>query len=107
MDNLNELNSRWTRFALASLIVGAVMISFSGVWVKVADVTPNVSAFYRVFFGGLILLLQPSLAFVWDVLFFQRPTTLINWLGVLVALTAIYLGMAGQSASDDRMDGAI
>jgi len=307
MDNLNNLNSQGTRFALLSLIVGAVMISFSGVWVKVAHVTPNVSAFYRVFFGGiillgaalyrqefkwlgtrqlilsllcgflfaldlwlyhycieyigpglgtilpnfqvfilagigilflrdplrlvfilslplafvglfmivginwdhldpsyrlgiyfglaaaviyaafililrklqaeqtgvsffyvlmmvsfstvfflaaemlynkssfkipdlqsffalaalgffsqsmgwilitnalpkirpalsgLILLLQPSLAFVWDVLFFQRPTTLVNWLGVLLALTAIYLGMTGQSAGDDGIDGA-
>jgi drug/metabolite transporter (DMT)-like permease len=45
-------------------------------------------------------LLQPALAFVWDVLFFQRPTTLINWLGVLIALVAIYMGMARQSAAD-------
>ena len=56
MANLNELNSRGTRLALLSLIMGAVMISFSGVWVKVAHVTPNVSAFYRVFFGAIILL---------------------------------------------------
>jgi drug/metabolite transporter (DMT)-like permease len=49
---------------------------------------------------------QPALAFVWDVLFFQRPTTLVNWLGVMVALAAIYLGMAGQSRSDDSSDGA-
>ncbi len=55
----------------------------------------------RVSLSGLILLLQPALAFVWDVSFFQRPTTLVNWLGVLVALAAIYLGMAGQSASED------
>jgi drug/metabolite transporter (DMT)-like permease len=41
---------------LASLVIGAVMISFSGVWVKVSHVTPTVSAFYRVFFGGIILL---------------------------------------------------
>jgi drug/metabolite transporter (DMT)-like permease len=51
----------------------------------------------------LILLLQPALAFVWDVLFFQRPTTLVNWLGVMLALAAIYLGMAGQSASDSKV----
>ncbi len=42
--------------ALPHLLVGAVMISFSGVWVKVSHVAPAVSAFYRVFFGGLILL---------------------------------------------------
>ena len=42
--------------AIFHLIAGAVMISFSGVWVKVADVAPTVSAFYRVLFGGLFLL---------------------------------------------------
>jgi len=30
-------------------------------------------------------------------LFFQRPTSPLNWLGVGVALAAIYLGMAGPS----------
>jgi len=43
-------------YALVSLIMGAVMISFSGVWVKISHVTPSASAFYRVFFGGIILL---------------------------------------------------
>ena len=43
-------------YAFLSLVIGAVMISFSGVWVKVSHVTPIASAFYRVFFGGIILL---------------------------------------------------
>ncbi|MGA8180713.1 MAG: DMT family transporter [Desulfobacterales bacterium] len=47
--------SKW-HHALVSLVIGAVMISFSGVWVKVSHVTPTASAFYRVFFGGIILL---------------------------------------------------
>ena len=41
---------------------------------------------------GLILLLQPSLSFVWDILFFSRPTGLIEILGALLAITAIYSG---------------
>lgn len=41
---------------------------------------------------GLLLLLQPILAFVWDLLFFKRPTTGLEILGAVVALTAIYLG---------------
>lgn len=41
---------------------------------------------------GLILLLQPTLAFVWDILFFARPTTALEVLGALLALLAIYLG---------------
>jgi drug/metabolite transporter (DMT)-like permease len=172
MHKIHASKSRVVHFGMLSLIAGAVMISLSGVWVKVAHVAPNVSAFYRVLFGGIVLLgaalyrrelkwlgarqlilcllcgfvfavdlwlyhysiqyigpglgtilpnfqvvflaafgilflrepLRPAyllslpLAFVWDVLFFQRPTSPVNWLGVGVALAAIYLGMAGRSA---------
>ncbi len=42
--------------------------------------------------AGLILLTQPALAFVWDVLFFARPTTTLQALGAAGALLAIYLG---------------
>jgi len=41
---------------------------------------------------GLVLLLQPLLAFVWDVLFFGRGLTILEVAGGLVTLTAIYLG---------------
>lgn len=44
------------RQAILALLSGAIMISFSAVWVKLAQVTPTASAFYRVFFGGLFLL---------------------------------------------------
>jgi drug/metabolite transporter (DMT)-like permease len=46
---------------------------------------------------GLILLLQPTLAFVWDVLFFKRPTTELEVVGAVIALTAIYLGTQRQN----------
>ncbi len=42
--------------------------------------------------AGLILLLQPTLAFVWDVVFFSRPSGLTDVAGALIAVTAIYLG---------------
>ena len=42
---------------------------------------------------------QPSLAFVWDVLLFQRPTSLMNWVGVSIVLFAIYLGSVKPSQS--------
>ena len=42
--------------------------------------------------AGLILLLQPTLAFIWDVLFFARPTGVVDALGAGLALTAIYIG---------------
>ena len=38
------------------LIAGAIMISFSAVFVELVSVSPATSAFYRVLFGGLILL---------------------------------------------------
>ena len=49
---------RRNRLQLLGLVAGAIMISFSGVWVKISHVTPTVSAFYRVFFGGIILLVM-------------------------------------------------
>lgn len=48
--------------------------------------------------AGLALLLQPTLSFVWDVLFFSRPMTGIELVGAGIALIAIYLGSA-RSAS--------
>jgi len=48
---------------------------------------------------GLILLLQPGLAFVWDVLFFARSTVTLEVLGVLIALFAIYIGTTSRFRS--------
>jgi len=42
--------------------------------------------------AGLALLLQPTLSFVWDVLFFARPMTAAELSGAAIALFAIYLG---------------
>ena len=39
------------------LYVGATLISFSPVWVKLAAVSPTTSGFYRVFIGGVVLAL--------------------------------------------------
>ena len=46
--------------------------------------------------AGLILLLQPTFAFVWDILFFSRASTWLEMLGALVALFAIYLGVSAK-----------
>ena len=42
--------------------------------------------------SGLIILIQPALSFAWDILFFSRPTTLLDIAGASLVLTAIYLG---------------
>jgi drug/metabolite transporter (DMT)-like permease len=80
---------------LQSLLALLALGLFSQVlgWILIANALPKL----RASLSGLILLLQPALAFVWDVLFFERPTTLVNWLGVAVALAAIYLGTAWKT----------
>lgn len=50
---------------------------------------------------GLILLLQPMLAFVWDVLFFRRSFGGVQLAGAALALAAIYLGSL-RSAEPER-----
>jgi drug/metabolite transporter (DMT)-like permease len=42
--------------------------------------------------AGIALLLQPTLSFVWDVVFFARPMTPMELAGAGIALSAIYLG---------------
>ncbi len=42
--------------------------------------------------AGLVMLLQPALSFIWDILLFKRPTGWLDYVGVLMILTAIYLG---------------
>lgn len=69
------------------LVSYAVVAQVVG-WLLIARGVPHVPA-SRV---GLILLLQPSLTFVWDVLFFHRPTDGLDVAGAVLALAAIYLG---------------
>jgi len=47
--------------------------------------------------AGIALLLQPTLSFVWDVLFFGRPMSVRELLGAGIALIAIYLGSRSRS----------
>jgi drug/metabolite transporter (DMT)-like permease len=47
--------------------------------------------------AGIALLLQPTLSFVWDVLFFDRPMTSVELLGAALTLGAIYMDARGSS----------
>ena len=62
-------------------------------WILISNALPRI----RASLAGLILLLQPSLAFIWDVVLFQRVTSTVNWIGVIIAITGIYLGMNKKS----------
>lgn len=70
------------------LLVGYGVTAQVVAWLLISHGLPHVEAGR----AGLVLLLQPSLAFVWDVLLFHRPTRASDVAGALLALGAIYLG---------------
>jgi drug/metabolite transporter (DMT)-like permease len=74
-------------------LLGLGLFSQTIGWVVIANAMPKI----RASFTGLILLLQPALAFIWDVLLFDRPTDILNWTGVIVTLAAIYMGLTGKA----------
>jgi len=69
-------------------LVGAGVICTTLGWSLISSALKYTSATL----ASLCLLLQPALAFSWDVLFFSRPTTGRDIAGVVLVLSAIYLG---------------
>lgn len=84
-----------TQSIVALLLLG--LLSQCIGWIFITNALPRI----RASFAGLILLLQPSLAFVWDVLFFQRTTSTLNWIGLVTVIAAIYLAMGSETASEN------
>jgi drug/metabolite transporter (DMT)-like permease len=41
---------------------------------------------------GLLLLLQPALSFVLDVILFARATSVLDWIGLALSLLGIFVG---------------
>ena len=56
-------------------------------WVLIARAMPQLPASLV----GLLLLLQPLLSFVLDVVLFQRPTSGLDWAGLAVSLLGIFV----------------
>jgi len=83
-------------FAIPDVRTGLALAAYGIVthvvaWVLISDGLPQIETSR----AGLILLLQPSLAFVWDVVLFHRATKPTEVLGAVMALVAIYLGAVG------------
>ncbi|SLM31948.1 conserved membrane hypothetical protein [Desulfamplus magnetovallimortis] len=80
---------------LKSLLSLGALAIFSQVagFVLITNALPHVSPSI----SGIILLTQPALAFVWDVLLFSRPTDALSWFGVAITLIAIYIATSGQN----------
>ncbi len=65
-------------------------------WILITNALPRIQASL----AGMLLLLQPALAFGWDVISFHRETDLVNWAGVAVVLAAIYMGTSAKTTSE-------
>lgn len=81
--------------SLAAL-AGLGLMSQTLGWFLIGHSLPKIPAAI----AGLVLLLQPSLAFLWDVLFFNRETSPMAWTGVALALGAIYIGATSSKGGD-------
>ena len=77
----------------AGFLLGYGVLSHSFGLMFIASSLPKVSTTE----AGLALLLQPTLSFVWDVVFFARPMTVAELTGAVIALFAIYLGARRDS----------
>lgn len=55
---------------------------------------------------GLVLLLQPALAFLQDVAFFDRATRPVEWAGLLLSLAGIFIGSSKARPAEAKGDRA-
>jgi len=78
--------------SLLILVAYGIVCSSIG-WYLITKGLPGVS----ISVAGLSLVLQPALAFIWDVLFFEKSLTFLNSLGAVVTIIAIYLGVVSRS----------
>ena len=83
---------RGTLAALVALGIGPQVVG----WVLISGALPHV----EVGRAGLLLLLQPSLAFVWDVVLLNRPLRGIEVMGAVITIAAIYMGMRGGDGTE-------
>lgn len=80
------------QMSLSGLVAYALFSQVIG-WILITHSLPRV----RASLAGLLLLLQPALAFVWDILFFGKETNPLNLVGAAVTLTAIYVGATARA----------
>jgi drug/metabolite transporter (DMT)-like permease len=65
-------------YGIGSHAIGGIMIASALVRVTTTEV-------------GIALLLQPTLSFIWEILFFNRSFTMIESVGVVIVLYSIFL----------------
>jgi drug/metabolite transporter (DMT)-like permease len=72
--------------SLVSLLILGIFCQVIG-WVLITQTMPNLPASIV----GVVLLLQPALSMLWDVLFFARPMSMLDMLGLTMVLVGVYL----------------
>lgn len=73
--------------SLSALVCLGILSQGVG-WILITGGLPGIKAYL----AGMLLLMQPALSFLWDVLLFNRPTTIPGYVGLLITLAAIYTG---------------
>ena len=77
------MSARATRFAVAQVLAGSVLISFSPVFVKLSNTAPTVTGFYRFFFGAIALV---------AILLYRRESIWRGWAPFrIAALAAVFM----------------
>ncbi len=72
--------------SLLSLLILGIVCQVIG-WVLITQSMPNLPASIV----GVVLLLQPALSMLWDVIFFDRPISISDILGLAMVLLGVYL----------------
>ncbi len=86
-------------FAIPTPTTGGALLAYGvvcqvGGWIFITTAMPKLAASLV----GLLLLLQPALAMVWDVAFFTRPLRLADIGGAALVLVGLYLGFLERRA---------
>ena len=69
-------------------------------WVLISLSLPHIRAAHV----GMIILLQPIFAFIWDILIFDRPVKSIEIVGASIAIIAIYIGSMQKTNPSPELD---
>lgn len=69
-------------------------------WLLITKGLPKIPVSYT----GFLLLLQPGLAFLWDILIFKRPTPPVEIVGAIITIFAIYLSTSGRKKIRTRVN---
>lgn len=86
-----------TAWALIGLAVVGQVIG----WILLLRAIPQLPASMV----GLLLLLQPALSFVFDVILFARPTSALDWVGLGLSLAGIFIGTWRRDAVAEPLAG--